>query len=169
MTLFLVCPTLSLLLLFFCLSRLSFQFFTLPHHLFPSILISHHLLVFSSISSIDSLSLALPSQRSSPKSRLIACRHLCKSPSCARGFLWTRPVGSLSLCVLEAVLAHLEKQGTLLTQRDCSARGATWGTSARTSCPAVSSGVPDHTSWEAGEERGGGAEAEGAWGEGKRS
>lgn len=64
-----------------------------------------HLLFFT-ISSTHSVSfLSLP---------LVACRHLCKSPSCGRRFLWARPFGSLSLCLLEAVLAHLEKQGTFI-------------------------------------------------------
>lgn len=171
-TLFLVCPTLSLLLAFsVCLicpfnsSLYPIIFFFCAH--FST---SPGLLFLSFLSSIYSQPLPLPSQCSSPEPCLIACRHLCKSPSCARGFLWTRPVGSLSLCVLEAVLAHLEKQSNLFTQRDCLPRGAARGTSARTSCPAVSSRAPGLTSREAGKERGGGggAEEEGAWGEGKR-
>lgn len=41
-------------------------------------------------------------------------RHLCQSPCCCRWFLWSRPVGSFSLCLLEAVLAHLEEQGPVI-------------------------------------------------------
>lgn len=44
---------------------------------------------------------------------MVTCRHLYKSPCCGRGFLWPRPFGSLSLCLLEAVLAHLEEQGSV--------------------------------------------------------
>lgn len=123
--LILVCPTLSLLMTFsICLvcpfnSSLYPIIFSFYAYFSPSL----GLLFLSFISSIYSQSLALPSQPSAAKPCVIGCRHLCKSPSCARGFLWTRPVGSLSLCVLEAVLAHLEKQGTLLTQRDCPPRG----------------------------------------------
>lgn len=39
-------------------------------------------------------------------------RHLYKSPRCGGGFLWPRPFGSLSVCLLEAVLAHLEEQSS---------------------------------------------------------
>lgn len=44
---------------------------------------------------------------------MVTCRHLYKSPCCGRRFLWPRPFGSLSLCLLEAVLAHLEEQGSV--------------------------------------------------------
>ncbi len=60
---------------------------------------------------------------------LVACRHLCKSPSCGRRFLWARPFGSLSLCLLEAVLAHLEKQGALIQCWQLPAGGAARGPS----------------------------------------
>lgn len=41
------------------------------------------------------------------------CRHLYQSPSSGGGFLWPRPFGSLSVCLLEAVLAHLEEQSSV--------------------------------------------------------
>lgn len=44
---------------------------------------------------------------------MVTRRHLYKSPCCGGGFLWPRPFGSLSLCLLEAVLAHLEEQGSV--------------------------------------------------------
>lgn len=43
----------------------------------------------------------------------LTCRHLYKSASGGRGFLWPRPFGSLSVCLLEAVLAHLEEQSSV--------------------------------------------------------
>lgn len=61
---------------------------------------------------------------------VVARRHLYQSPCCCRGFLWTRPVGSLSLCLLEAVLAHLEEQGPIVPRRQWPPGGAPRGTSA---------------------------------------
>lgn len=51
------------------------------------------------------------------------CRHLYKSPSCGGGFLWPRPSGSLSVCLLEAVLAHLEEQSSVSSRGKWPPRG----------------------------------------------
>lgn len=76
-----------------------------PHPLFFMISSTHSISFQSSHTCLFFFALSLP---------LVACRHLCKSPSCGRRFLWARPFGSLTLCLLEAVLAHLEKQGALV-------------------------------------------------------
>lgn len=110
--------SLSLFLLFVCHASFitagalsvsvwcSFISFSNPHLLSPSPSVLYDLLnTLCFQSCLFFFSLSLP---------LVACRHLCKSPSCGRRFLWARPFGSLSLCLLEAVLAHLEKQGALI-------------------------------------------------------
>ncbi|MEQ2189641.1 hypothetical protein GOODEAATRI_027287 [Goodea atripinnis] len=59
------------------------------------------------------------------------CRHLYQSPCCGRGFLWPRLVGSLSLCLLEAVLAHLEEQDSVSPHRKWPPRGLPRSTSSQ--------------------------------------
>lgn len=109
--------SLSLFLLFVCHASFitagslsvsvwcSFISFSYPRLLSPSPSVLYDLLNTLSFQSCLFSVLSLP---------LVACRHLCKSPSFGRRFLWARPFGSLSLCLLEAVLAHLEKQGSLI-------------------------------------------------------
>lgn len=48
-----------------------------------------------------------------PGLSMVTCRHLYKSPRRGCRFLWPRPFGSLSLCLLEAVLARLEEQDSV--------------------------------------------------------
>lgn len=53
----------------------------------------------------------------------VTCRHLYKSPRRGRGFLWPRPFGSLSVCLLEAVLALLEEQSSVSSRGKWPPRG----------------------------------------------
>lgn len=122
---------------FFFLIPCSLSFFSFSVSLFLLLSVLHHLLslILDVWSSFISNCLVSPPHRSLRSAftharlsflnphmlpptllytPLVACRHLCKSPSCGRRFLWPRPFGSLSLCLLEAVLAHMEKQGVLI-------------------------------------------------------
>lgn len=58
-------------------------------------------------------------------------RHLYQSPCCGRRFLWPRLVGSLSLCLLEAVLANLEEQDSVSPCRKWPPCGLPRGTSSQ--------------------------------------
>lgn len=83
--------------------------------------------LYNLLNTLSLSNLHIPASFSLLSLPFVACRHLCKSPSCGRRFLWARPFGSLSLCLLEAVLAHLEKQGALVQCWQLPAGGAARG------------------------------------------
>lgn len=114
------------------LPRLSYHWLLSPSFLFFSLCMFVHLILSVRFYFLSLVSLihsrGLPSllpflPPAAPGLSMVMCRHLYKSPRRGCRFLWPRPFGSLSLCLLEVVLARVEEQDSVSSCGEWPPRG----------------------------------------------